>query len=78
MTLPQTYNNKKKGVARFIFKKSENVATTHCCMHNLNLRHFVLIGHALRPPNLELHTFLTEHLWATPSVQIKYLQLLYH
>ena len=53
MTLPQTYNNKKKGVARFIFKKSENVATTHCCMHNLNLRHFVLIGHALRPPNFK-------------------------
>ena len=29
--------SEKKGVASFIFKKSESALVAHCCMHNLNL-----------------------------------------
>ena len=39
MTVPQICNQKrkKKRVASFILKESENAVVTHCCMHNLNL-----------------------------------------
>ena len=37
MSVPQICNQKKKAVASFILKESENAVVTHFCMHNLNL-----------------------------------------
>ena len=37
MSVPQICNQKRKGVASFILKESENAVVTHFCMHNLNL-----------------------------------------
>ena len=37
MSVPQICNQKRKGVASFILKESENAVVTHCCMHNLTL-----------------------------------------